>query len=129
MVWNNSQPTPTQAISNGQSTILNNFQYLGNAAGNDTNGYYKLPNGLIIQWGGDVQMPTGSSGQPVVTFNTNFSSAWYSITMTVFTASSSNVGLYCVDSGFSASLTQFRYRFSDFTSGQRYIFMWMAIGE
>ncbi len=60
--WNNTQPSPSQNISTGQSTILNNFQYLGDAStltgksatgsGNiiSKGGYFVFPNGFIVQF-------------------------------------------------------------------------------
>lgn len=49
--WNNSQPQPTQNISDGQVTLLNNINFLGDASGVAATGWMKFPNGLIIQWG------------------------------------------------------------------------------
>ena len=80
MAWINNQPSPTQNISNGQSTILNNFQFLGDsstrsgqtATSSDgitsTGGYYKLPNGLIIQY----FITDSTSDNKKVQFLTNF---------------------------------------------------------
>lgn len=64
MTWNNTQPSSTQLISAGQGTILNNFQFLGNTAGNAANGFYKLPNGLILNWG-TGSVPNDSTGLEV----------------------------------------------------------------
>lgn len=63
MPWNNSQPSPTQNISTGQATILNNFQFLGNTStltgqtatgtpgtATSTGGYFVFPNGMIVQF-------------------------------------------------------------------------------
>lgn len=63
MPWNNSQPSPTQNISTGQTTLLNNMQFLGNtstltgqtATGSpgsctSTGGYFTFPNGMIVQF-------------------------------------------------------------------------------
>jgi len=48
--WNTTQPSPTQLISDGQTTILNNFGFLGFPNGNQQNGWVELPSGLILQW-------------------------------------------------------------------------------
>lgn len=49
--WNATQPSPSQLISDGQATILNNFSFLNYAGGSAFPGYVMLPNGLIFQWG------------------------------------------------------------------------------
>ena len=77
MTWNNTQPSPTQLISAGQGTILNNFQFLGNTAGNAANGFYKLPNGLILNWG-TGSVPNDSTGL-VVSFAQAYTSDVYGI--------------------------------------------------
>lgn len=77
MTWNNNQPSPTQFISAGQGTLLNNFQFLGNTAGNLANGFYKLPNGLIINWG-TGSVPNTSTGLPIV-FTQSFATDVYGI--------------------------------------------------
>ena len=51
MTWNNTQPQPNQFISQGQGTILNDIQFLGNNAGNLLPGFINFPSGLIMQWG------------------------------------------------------------------------------
>lgn len=48
--WNTTQPSPTQLISDGQTTILNNFGFLGFPNGNNQNGWVEFPSGLIMQW-------------------------------------------------------------------------------
>lgn len=49
--WNTAEPSPTQLISNGQVTILNNFGFLGSTTGVTAFGFLQMPNGLILQWG------------------------------------------------------------------------------
>lgn len=63
MTWNNTQPSPTQLVSQGQGTILNNMQFLGSTTGNAANGYYKLPNGLILNWGRISVTTSGTKSQ------------------------------------------------------------------
>ena len=59
--WNNAQPSPTQNISSGQATILNDIQFLGYAVGNTFPGYIQMPNGLIAQWGNTGVLSSGSN--------------------------------------------------------------------
>lgn len=51
MVYTTNIPLATDLISNSQAQILGNFQFLGDTTGLTTNGFYKFPNGLIVQWG------------------------------------------------------------------------------
>ena len=51
MVYTTNIPQANDQISNSQAQILGNFQFLGDTTGNTANGFYKLPNGLIVQWG------------------------------------------------------------------------------
>ena len=71
--WNNLQPSPSQLISNGQSTLLNNIQFLGYNVGNAIPGYVQLPHGLILQWGELTGIAQGNNaGTNTVTFPTAF---------------------------------------------------------
>jgi hypothetical protein len=63
--WNNGQPQPTQNISSGQATILNDIKFLGYANGNVFPGYIQFPNGLIAQWGNTGVLAAGAN---VLTF-------------------------------------------------------------
>ncbi len=81
MTFNANIPQPTDLISNSQSDLLANNQFLGNTTGAVANGYYKLPNGLIIQWG-SATVSNGSPGTSI-SFNTPFATAVYSIQMTI----------------------------------------------
>jgi tail fiber protein gp53 len=72
-VWNNTQPSPQQFISTGQTTILNNFQFLGSLTGVSTPGFIQFPNGLIMQWGELTGILVGNgAGTNTVTFPTAF---------------------------------------------------------
>lgn len=51
MVYTTNIPQPNDRISDSQGQILANFQFLGSTLGNTANGFYKLPNGMILQWG------------------------------------------------------------------------------
>lgn len=61
VTWNTSEPSPTQTISNGQTTILNNFSFLQNANGNVMPGFVQFPSGLIMQWGRATSYSDGSN--------------------------------------------------------------------
>jgi len=72
-VWNNVDPQATQNISTGQTTLLNNINFLGfpSPAALTANGFIQFPNGLIIQWGKNV--PVGGIVDTVaVTFSGTF---------------------------------------------------------
>lgn len=86
MVFNKNIPLATDLISNSQADLFNNNQFLGDSTGNavivtgDPVGYYRLPNGLLIQWGAK----TNQSAAPTrtVTFAIAFSAPPYSIQAT-----------------------------------------------
>jgi len=78
-VWNNTQPSPQQFISTGQTTILNNFQFLGSLTGVSTPGFIQFPNGLIIQWG---LILAAVSGGHTLTFPTAFPNNLWAVSLT-----------------------------------------------
>jgi len=77
MSFDATQPQPTQNISSGQATILSNFAYLASVTGNSANGYYKMPNGLILNWG-SANVANSAAGT-TVSFNQAYTTAVYSI--------------------------------------------------
>lgn len=81
MTFNASIPQSTDLISNSQADLLANNQFLGSTTGNSANGYYKLPNGLILQWGSETV--SNASGGTSITFPTSFATAVYSIQLTI----------------------------------------------
>lgn len=81
MTFNANIPQSTDLISNSQADLLANNQFLGDTTGAVANGYYNLPNGLIIQWG-SATVSNGSSGTKI-SFNVPFATAVYSIQMTI----------------------------------------------
>lgn len=66
--FNGSQPQPTQNISSGQATILNNFEFLADTTGNATNGFIQFPNGIIVQWCTYTTSITGGAAPLSLTF-------------------------------------------------------------
>lgn len=132
MTWNNSEPSPTQNISSGQATILNNFQFLGNSVGNVTPGYYKFPNGLIIQWGSILMDTSGNKNQAyAIPFTTQVFHLSYSL---AFNSSAEaltfNAGVgNCVDKNSGTlSLTSAVIRMSTNAPGEQPTAYWVAIG-
>lgn len=95
MAYQTNIPQATDLISASQSAILGNFQFLGDTTGNVANGFYKLPNGLIINWGEITTIKTGLgiAGSNSVTFAQIYSTAVYSVVITEVknSISSSNV--------------------------------------
>ena len=91
--FNNIIPQPNDNISTSQAQILGNFQFLGDTTGNTVSpnpGFYKLPNGLIMQWG-LISVSNATPGTPI-SFATNFSVGIYSIQMTIQKNSSTGQG-------------------------------------
>jgi hypothetical protein len=133
MTWNSTQPLPTQLISQGQATILNNFAFLGSTTGNVTPGFYKLPNGLILQWGTISMNAAGNKSQtyPVafstIVYHLSYSLAFDSAAVALtFNAA---VGV-CVDrNGGTLSLTSAVFRQSANPPGATPTLYWFAIGK
>lgn len=76
-----------------------------------SSGYQKLPNGLIIQWGGTVSSPSGSSS--ATTFPITFPNACLQVVTSL--ASSANL-----NSSYTAG--------TSFSTSQLFIFHWNSIG-
>lgn len=82
-----------------------------------SNGYQKLPGGLIIQWG--VTAPLGTNTNGTITFPTAFSTACLSVVTTSATGSSSLATLNV------SAFTTTTYTYYAYGSG---VFRWIAIG-
>jgi hypothetical protein len=116
-------PQPSDNISVSQGNILTNFQYLGATTGNIALGYYKLPNGLIIQWG---QTTISSATSRVISFSQTYSTSVFSIQVTRIAARpSTNTpnGNYIQDT----SITNSGFRIVN-DDGISSGFYWFAIG-
>lgn len=132
MTWNSTQPLPTQLISQGQATILNNFAFLGSTTGNVTPGYYKLPNGIIVQWGSFTITSAATNSQnyaiafPTVLYNLQFSLSYDSSAYSVTAA-----GQICIDKTNATPLTvaKFKVNASPPAPVQEPILYWFAIGR
>ncbi len=127
MTFNTSIPQATDLISNSQSDLLANNQFLGSTTGNSATGYYKLPNGLIYQWG---FVAATSTSPLVVAFPTAFQTALYSVNVTRTRGHnnfpSDTLFDYWIDSGGAqTNLTQFTLINND---GHTWGYYWMAIG-
>jgi len=125
MTFNAKIPQATDLISNSQASLLSNNQFLGSTTGNTANGYYKLPNGLIMQW--NFIAPTNSA-TVTVSFPTAFASAVYSVQVTRTRATgnfpSNTTFDYWVDKG-TVSTTGFNIINND---GHTWGYYWFAIG-
>lgn len=123
MTFNANIPQSTDLISNSQSDLLANNQFLGSVAGNATNGFYNLPNGLILQWG----VSTGNtSGTKTVSFNVPYTTACYNVQFSLAFDSSGTTVPIVLDRTFAFTTTQFRYRVN--SSGTDWNLYWIAIG-
>lgn len=123
MVYTKNIPLSTDKISDSQSQILGNFQFMGDTTGAIANGYYRLPNGLIMQWG---QTSASSATSRVISFAVAYGSLPYSIQVTRIAARpSANTpnGNFIQDTSISTS--GFRIVNDDGISSA---FYWFAIG-
>lgn len=122
MAYQTNIPQATDLISASQSAILGNFQFLGDTTGNVSNGFYKFPNGLIIQWGNFVNIPDGQ----VVSFNTPFITACFNVQVTIVKDSGSAADYAYVKSIATTTTAQFVLR----TNGNNlpYDIYWFAVG-
>jgi len=66
------------------------MQFLGSTTGNAANGYYKLPNGLIMNWG-TGSVPNTAVGLPI-TFNQAYSTVVYGIFLQILKNTSTGQG-------------------------------------
>jgi hypothetical protein len=72
MPFLNTIPQPNDNISSSQPQLLGNNGFLGSTAGNMSDGYYKFPNGITMQWGSKVK---NSNATRSVTFPIAFGSS------------------------------------------------------
>lgn len=130
-VWNNTQPSPQQFISTGQTTILNNFQFLGSLNGVNVPGWIQFPNGLIMQWGltgaltaagNDTAVPLLFTGMGMQAFTNNC----FTVQLTMITASPSSKGVFSVDSNTVPTKNGFTIRISNSYPSGMYVY---AIGN
>jgi hypothetical protein len=97
----------------------------------NVNGWTKLPNGILIQWGRVNTFNTGEGAYGPFNFNTNFIATPWSVVATPFLINSNNgadVWLQVITS--SITVSQFSVQYQRSTSPPRGIdgFTWIAIG-
>lgn len=86
------------------------------------NGYYKLPGGLMVQWGNHTNAaPTDS-----VTFPTTFTAAVYSIGATC--TSNGGINIVAVDTSSPPTTSGASFRTWTFSAGANLNYNWWAIG-
>lgn len=124
MSFDGTQPQPTQNISSGQATILNNFAFLANTAGNSTTGYYKFPNGLIMQWGSILNVTSGNQSQ---NFPTTFPNNCFNVQLTASNDSSGTKWISLNQMGVGGAFTKILFNYRVSTAGQD--LYWFAIGN
>lgn len=122
MVYTTNIPQATDLISNSQAQILGNFQFLGATAGNLANGYYRFPNGLIMQWGVVVNAPDDTA----VAFNVAFVTACHNVQLTVVKNSGTAEDFAYVKSTATVTTAQFVPRVVG--NNLPYDLYWFAIG-
>lgn len=133
MVYTTNIPQANDLISNSQSQILGNFQYLGDTTGNITNpGYYKLPNGLVLNWG---RIDVTTAGNKTQSYAQAYTSAVYSLQFSLAYASAGDIRdipiVVCIDStaNIPLSLSTAKFRVSNATTlGNTLYIFWYAIG-
>jgi hypothetical protein len=124
MTFNGQIPLSTDLISNSQTALLANNQFLANAAGNDEDGYYKLPNGLIFQWGLEENVMDNST----IGFNINFATC-YSVVLTIVNTVSTGQTVVYIRSQTDITPTGFTVRLKADAGGPTTVIIcWMAIG-
>lgn len=141
MVYTTNIPQSTDLISNSQAQILGNFQFLGSTTGNVTPGFYKFPNGLILQWGSIIFNTSGNKSQNYAVafttqvFNLQFSLGWTSAgnaaayyTGIVAGVITNPPGAVVVDNSAGLSLTQAKFRVSQNVATENPVILWSAIG-
>lgn len=106
--------------STGVVTMSNNTFNLGSSS-LGTNGYSRLPNGLLLQWGTSASIAQDSSA--TVTYPVAFSTAVYSVMLTPIGAINTTSG--GTESADTVTITNFVIRHGG--DGSR-TFYWMAIG-
>ena len=130
MVYTTNIPQATDLISNSQAQILANFQFLGDTTGNVTPGFYKLPNGLIIQWGSILVNSVGNKQQSyAVAFTTQVFSLTFSLAFTSGADSLAFGTAVCVDNNGALSLSTAKFRNASAPPvGDNPTLYWVAIG-
>jgi len=125
MVYTTNIPQSTDLISNSQAQILANFQFLGDTTGNAAAGYYKLPNGLIVNWG-NVSFTT--SGTKTINYAQAYTTTVYCVQFSLSFASSGSIVPVCIDSTTTpASLSSAKFRVNSAPPATGIIYMF-AIG-
>ncbi len=114
----------------GNAATVTNGVYTTNFTGSNqslgSNGYQKLPGGLILQWG-SVTVDPGYDGTASITFPTAFSSSVYSVTATpqaLTTAAGNKRDSFSVQ---SVSTTGFEIK-SAFEDIATVTYYWFAVG-
>ena len=106
MVYFPNIPAANDNISTSQPQIQANFQFLGDTTGNLL-GYYRLPNGITIQWGISPQtINAGLSAE--LPFNIAFSAPAYFVVLTEIKNSTSATNRVVISSELAYSATGFK---------------------
>jgi hypothetical protein len=127
MVYTTNIPLANDLISNSQAQILGNFQFMGSTTGNVASpGFYRFPNGLIIQWG---HIAFTTSGTKTGTFAVAFTAACFNVTFSVaYDSSATAVVPICIDRTTTpASLVDAKFRVNASPAAPGDIY-WIAIG-
>lgn len=127
MGFNANIPLANELISNSQGDLFNNNQFLGSTAGNSANGYYKLPNGLIINWG---TLAFTTAGTKTISYQQAYSSVVYVVEFSLSFSSSGNIVPVCIDATTTpASLASAKFRVNtNVTGGDTGTIFMVAIG-
>lgn len=116
----------TNATNATNATTVTNGVYTTNFTGSNqslgTNGYQKLPGGLIMQWGF-----SSSTGNTTVTFPTSFPNACLNV-ITTCTSTSGGGALGHSQNIVSVSTSSFVSNYFDYASPNVTGFYWQAIG-
>ena len=103
------------------TTAFVNSNFTGSNQSLTTNGYQKLPGGLIIQWGNSAQSNNG--GPYTVTFPIAFPNACFNVNMTIGTLNTDTSNSISV-----STFTTTTFQFNSVGGGPTYNHYWIAIG-
>lgn len=118
LIGNPTAPTP---VANDSDTSIATTAFANPANSQGANGYYKLPSGIIEQWGVSSSIAPGSSA--TVTFPIAFVSSCFNI---IITRDGSNTNTQASDYVDNISATQFDLHNQNPSSSNA--FFWRAVG-
>ena len=132
MTFNAAIPAGSDNVSTSQGVLLSNNQFLANTTGNVVDpGFYKLPNGIIIQWGNFQITSNGNKSENyAVAFTTAVFSLQFSLAFDSAGAALAAGTNVCIDfSSTPLSKTAAKFRVANNPdAAHKPTLFWYAIG-